>query len=92
MKSPTILFLTASVVVLFNAGFADAQAARAKKASAAPTANMTTSLAMYQCQAQYAGPRGFLGRDRYVYIEACFKALTGKYPADARENCTLRRC
>ncbi len=92
MKSPIIMSLTAFVVVALNAGFADAQAARAKRTGSAPIASTTTSQAMYQCQAQYAGTRGFLGRDRYVYIEACFKALTGKYPADAGENCTLRRC
>jgi hypothetical protein len=92
MKLPIILFATAFVVVLLNAEFAESKTAGAKGAGPATPASTSTSQAMYQCEARYAGPRGFLGRDRYAYIEACFKALTGMYPAQARENCTLRRC
>jgi hypothetical protein len=48
--------------------------------------------AMYECEARYAGPRGYLGRDRYAYIEQCFKDMTGKTPAQMQINCSLRRC
>ena len=44
---------------------------------------------MDKCQALYGGFRGALGRDRYAYIERCFKDLTGKYPFQVNMNCTL---
>ena len=90
MKSSTIILLsTFSVLASFNAGFAEAAA---KKARPSQTASMTNSQAMYQCASQYAGYRGYLARDRYAYIEGCFKILTGKYPSEVGENCPLRRC
>jgi hypothetical protein len=48
--------------------------------------------AWYTCQSWYAGARGFLAKDRYAYIEECFKGKTGKYPAEVGMNCSLRRC
>jgi hypothetical protein len=91
MKTPVILLSTSFAIALLAAGIADA--ASAKKSSTSQTAGNTSySQAMYQCTAQYAGPRPGLGRDRYAYIETCFKQLTGKYPADVGENCQLRRC
>jgi hypothetical protein len=47
---------------------------------------------MVECEGMYGGNRGFLGRDRYAYIEQCFKNITGKTPGDVGVNCTLRRC
>jgi hypothetical protein len=44
---------------------------------------------MDKCQELYGGYRGPLGRDRYAYIERCFKDLTGKYPSQVDMNCTL---
>ena len=91
MRLPMILFSAFVFAALVGAGVAESKTAGAKKASPSQTAS-TTSQAMYECQALYAGPRGFLGRDRYGYIEGCFKAKTGMYPFQAHENCTLRRC
>ena len=48
--------------------------------------------AWYTCQSWYAGARGFLAKDRYAYIEQCFKDKTGKYPGQVGMNCSLRRC
>jgi hypothetical protein len=93
MKSPVILLSASFAVALLVAGVADA--ASAKKSSSSQTAqNASTNYnqAMYECASRYAGPRGYLGRDRGGYIETCFKELTGKYPADVGVNCPLRRC
>jgi hypothetical protein len=91
MKFPIILFSAFFVAAPLDVGLAQSKAA--KKESPSNTSGvMTTSQAMYECQARYAGNRGLLGRDRYAFIEGCFKSLTGRYPFEARENCTLRRC
>jgi CHASE3 domain sensor protein len=96
MKAPAILLSTSFALALLMAGVADA--ASAKRASSSQTAQNTQASstnynqAMYQCASQYAGNRGYLGRDRGGYIETCFKALTGKFPADVGQNCPLRRC
>jgi hypothetical protein len=92
MKLRMILFLAFFVAGLLDVGLAESKTAGAKKTSPSQTVGMTTSQAMYECEAQYAGPRGTLGNYRYGYIEGCFKALTGIYPFQAHENCTLRRC
>jgi hypothetical protein len=86
MKPMTLFsaFLVAALV--------DAQLAASKTAEAIKGSLSQTGQAMYYCQTLYAGARGALGRDRYAYIERCFKDLTGMYPAQAHENCTLRRC
>jgi hypothetical protein len=91
MKS-TIILLSTLALALLAAGIAEA--ASAKKGSSPETASTSTTYnqAMYQCASQYAGNRGYLGRDRGGYIETCFKTLTGKYPADVGQNCPLRRC
>jgi hypothetical protein len=90
VKSPVILLSMSFAVALLTAGVADA--ASAKRASSSQTASTSYSQAMYECASRYAGPRPGLGRDRYAYIERCFKDLTGKYPADVGEACPLRRC
>ena len=92
MKLLMILFSAFFVAVLLDVGLAESKTAGAKKTSSSQTVSTTTSQAMYECEAQYAGPRGVLGSYRYGYIEGCFKALTGMYPFQAHENCTLRRC
>jgi len=48
--------------------------------------------AMRECEGFYGGQRFLLGRDRYAYIEQCFKIKTGKTPSELQINCTLRRC
>jgi hypothetical protein len=91
MKSTVILLSMTFALALLTAGMAGA--ASSKKVSSAQTPGaMSYSQAMYQCASQYHGYRGQLGRERYAYIEGCFKNLTGKYPADVGENCPLRRC
>jgi roadblock/LC7 domain-containing protein len=92
MKYPAILLSVFFCAALLDGGLAASKAA-AKKESPSQTASvMAANQAMYDCQALYAGRRGFLGRDRYAFIETCFKAATGKYPFQAGANCTLRRC
>jgi hypothetical protein len=92
MKSSTMILLsTFSVLALVSAGFAEAKAAT-KKTDASQTASTNYNQAMYQCASNYAGNRGYLGRDRGSYIETCFKSLTGKYPHEVGVNCPLRRC
>ena len=91
MRFPIILFSTVFVAALFDVGLAESKAAK-KESPSSTTGVMTTSQAMYECLSRYAGNRGFLGRDRYAFIEGCFKGLTGKYPFEVHENCTLRRC
>jgi len=95
MKFAIILFSAFFVAALLDVGLAESKAA--KKDSPSNTASNTTgvatpSQAMYECQARYAGNRGLMGRDRGGLIEQCFKSLTGKYPFEVHENCTLRRC
>jgi hypothetical protein len=91
MKFPIILFSALFVIAVLDIGLAQSKAAKRENPSNT-TAVATASQAMYECEARYAGNRGFLGRDRYGLIEQCFKALTGKYPFEVHENCTLRRC
>jgi hypothetical protein len=92
MKTPVILLSTSFALVLLTAGVA--AAASTKNANSAQTAANTTSYndAMYQCASQYAGPRGHMGRDRGMYIEMCFRNLTGKNYYDVGQKCPLRRC
>jgi hypothetical protein len=91
MKFLIILFSAFFVVALLDGAPAESKAAK-KENPSTTTGVMTSSQAMYECEARYAGNRGFLGRDRGGIIEQCFKALTGKYPFEVHENCTLRRC
>jgi hypothetical protein len=91
MKFPVILFSTFFVAALLDVGLAQSKTAKKESPSNA-TGVMTASQAMYECEARYAGNRGFLGRDRGGLIEQCFKGLTGKFPFEVHENCTLRRC
>jgi len=46
--------------------------------------------AMEECKSQYGGRRFWLGRDRYAYIETCFKMLTGSYPFQVNVNCSMK--
>jgi hypothetical protein len=94
MKFPIILFSASFIAAVLCVGLAESKTTRAKIASPSDTGVLSTpnSQAMYECEARYAGNRGFLGRDRGGFIEQCFKGLTGKYPFEVHENCTLRRC
>jgi hypothetical protein len=91
MKFSIILFSAFFVAALLDVGRAESKAAK-REGPSNTTGVMTSSQAMYECEARYAGNRGFLGRDRGGLIEQCFKSLTGKYPFEVHENCTLRRC
>ncbi len=84
MKSLMILFSTCFVALLFDVALALSQTARLSPAESAAHRQ-----AMDKCQELYGGFRGALGRDRYAYIERCFKDLTGKYPFEVNINCTL---
>lgn len=84
MKLPITLFLACLVASLFDVGLAMSQTARSTQAASA-----THRQAMDKCQELYGGFRGWLGRDRYAYIERCFKDLTGKYPFEVSMECTL---
>ena len=92
MKLPMILFSAFFLAMLLDVRVAESKTAGARKTGPSDTISMTTSQAMYECEALYAGNRGHLARERYAYIERCFKGLTGMYPSQAHENCTLRRC
>jgi hypothetical protein len=84
MKLPTTLFSACFVASLFDVGLALSQTTRPSQDTSA-----TYREAMAKCQELYGGWRGALGRDRYAYIERCFKDLTGKYPSQVNMNCTL---
>jgi hypothetical protein len=84
MKSLMIVFSTCFVALPFDAGLALSQTERPSQAASAAHRQ-----AMDKCQELYGGFRGALGRDRYAYIERCFKDLTGKYPFQVNINCTL---
>jgi hypothetical protein len=92
MKTPVILLSASFALAVLTAGVA--AAASAKDANSAQTAanTMSYSDAMYQCATNYAGPRGNLGKDRGMYIEMCFKNLTGKNFYEVGQKCPLRRC
>jgi hypothetical protein len=84
MKSLMIVFSTCFVASLLYVGLALSQTARPSQAESAAHRQ-----AMDKCQELYGGFRGALGRDRYAYIERCFKDMTGKYPFEVNVNCTL---
>jgi hypothetical protein len=84
MKSLRILLSACFVASLFDVGLALSQTARPSQDTSAAYRQ-----AMAKCQELYGGWRGALGRDRYAYIERCFKDLTGKYPSEVNVNCTL---
>ena len=84
MKSLMILFLAFFVAALFDVGLAVSQTARPSQ-----TVSATHRQAMDKCQELYGGFRGWLGRDRYAYIERCFKDLTGVYPFQVNMSCTV---
>jgi hypothetical protein len=68
MKLPMILFLAFFIAALLDVGPAESKTAGAKKTSPSQTVGTTASQAMYECEAQYAGPRGTLGNYRYGYM------------------------
>jgi hypothetical protein len=84
MKLPIMLFSACLVASLFDVGPALSQTPRPSPAESA-----SHRQAMDKCQELYGGWRGAMGRDRYAYIERCFKDLTGKYPSQVNMNCTL---
>jgi hypothetical protein len=97
MKFPIILFSASFIAALLCAGLAESKTTKTTRAKIASTSDAgvlstPNSRAMYECMARYAGNRGFLGKDRGAFIEQCFKGLTGKFPFEVGENCTLRRC
>jgi hypothetical protein len=91
MKSIGVAFAAVGVASLLVANSVNAASKDTQKTPAAQASN-THQDAMYACEAMYAGNRGYLGKDRYAYIERCFKDKTGKYPFEVNQNCSLRRC
>jgi hypothetical protein len=105
MKFGTILLSAFFAAALFDAALAESKATRnagpSQTANPSETANpsqaasaTTASQAMRECEALYGGGlgRGHLGRDRYAYIERCFKDLTGMYPSQVNQDCSVPRC
>jgi hypothetical protein len=92
----SVLFPALCLVPLLAAGPAESKTNHHKRTNpqvaSAATASTSGSAAMNQCMSYYAGNRGYLGKDRYVYIEECVRQLTGHTPADLQVNCTLRKC
>jgi hypothetical protein len=92
MKLASVGFAAAVLVSLSGADSIDAAPRDKPKTDAAQGAQASYQDAWYTCQSWYAGARGFLAKDRYAYIEQCFKDKTGKYPGQVGMNCVLRRC
>jgi len=90
MKLQLVLVPTLLIAPLLapNPVEAKTQSVRASNATASRDYQST----MHECEGYYAGHRGFLGKDRYAYIEQCFKNITGMTPAQLQINCSLRRC
>jgi hypothetical protein len=84
MKLPIILFSAFFLAALFDVGLAVS-----KTTSPRQPANATHRQAMDECTERHGGFRGHLSRDRYAFIEPCFKEKTGMYPFQARVNCVL---
>jgi hypothetical protein len=84
VKLSITLFSACFVASLFDVGLALSQTARLSQAASAAHRQ-----AMDKCQELDGGWRGAMGRDRYAYIERCFKDLTGKYPSQVNMNCTV---
>lgn len=89
MKSVGVAFAAVAVASLLVANSVNAASKDTQKIGTTQSSHQD---AMYSCEAMYAGPRGFLGKDRYAFIERCFKDKTGKYPFEVNQNCSLRRC
>jgi hypothetical protein len=95
MRSFDVAFAAAVLASLLVADSVSAQSRDKPKPAAAQGTQGTQGAyeeAWTACQAQFAGNRGFLGRDRYAYIEQCFHDKTGKFPGQVGMNCQLRRC
>jgi hypothetical protein len=94
----SVIFYAFLLASLTAVGLAEAKTTKATKskvggaAATAQAAGGTHKNAMAECEAQYGGQRFFLGRDRYAYIEQCFKSLTGMYPHQASMNCSVKGC
>lgn len=88
MKFPIILFSACFVATLLNVGLAVLQTAGTKRVDPSQTVSVRHQQAMDECKERYGGgiARGHLGRDRYAYMEACFKQLTGVYPFQVNVN------
>lgn len=91
MKFAIILLSAFFVATLFNVGLAISQTAATKRADPSQTVSARHKQAMDECKERYGGgiARGHLARDRYAFIEACFKQLTGMYPFQANVNCVI---
>jgi hypothetical protein len=92
MKSISVKLAAAVLVSLFVAHSVNAASKDKQKSEATQGSQGSYEDAWYTCQSWYAGNRGFLAKDRYAYVEQCFKDKTGKYPGQVGMNCSLRRC
>jgi hypothetical protein len=91
----SVLFPALCLVPLLAAGPAESKSSQKRpnaQVASVTTANASGIAAMNECQARYAGNRGYLGKDRYAYIEGCVRQMTGRTPADMQLNCALRKC
>jgi hypothetical protein len=75
-----------------DAGGTGVSTSKSKGGTKPAVAQTAHQKAMATCETYYGGRRGNLGADRYAYIELCFKNATGMYPAQAKLNCSFRRC
>jgi len=84
MKSVSIAFAAAVLVSPLIAG-------SVVKPAAAQGAQASYKQALAACRAQYAGPRGPMGRDRDAAIEMCFHDKTGQFPSQVFPNLAQNR-
>jgi hypothetical protein len=101
MKLHSVLFAALVLASFFDALPAESKTKDGARLPAAQLANFqpgkaangsTHKSAMAECEAQYGGQRFFLGRERYAYIEQCFRQSTGMYPHQVQMNCSIARC
>jgi len=89
MKSVIIAFVGAALASSLNAQPVNAAPKDGQRTNTGQTSNEE---AMRTCEEMYTGNHGLASRDRYAYIERCFRGKTGKYPFQSQMNCSLRRC
>ena len=92
MKFAVIVIFISLAVSLSDGRAAGSPKSIGREAVVSQKADSAELSAWADCQRNYGGRRGFLGRDRYAFIEQCFKLKTGKYPAQLQLNCKLRGC
>jgi hypothetical protein len=90
MKFRIILCSAFFGATLFNVGLAVSQTTGPKRANPSQAVSAAYQQAMDMCQEMYGGR--WMGHQRSLNIETCFKSLTGKYPGQVNLNCTVCNC